>query len=246
MDTNKSIKRSLQLYDPVGKQSERDFEQVGLSPMDPPEAYAPPNLEAISAVEMHPFLAHLATEHTKLTEALDTLEGVLSDVKSNGFSTQADHAIMRFLEVFDHDFVPHSQEEEDLLFPLLHTRLVEDGEHSKGGKTVTTAVHVMCNEHRLALQHASVMMNFVRMGTCLPDERSAQMVIDAGLREAEKLVELLRLHMFREDNIVFVSAQRLISKAELDGFCARSKRGAAKAASGEEVTDEWHEHPHEH
>ncbi|MCC6850271.1 MAG: hemerythrin domain-containing protein [Deltaproteobacteria bacterium] len=210
----------LKTIDPVRRQAELGTESTGLSPMDPPEAFAPPGLEPIPPAELHPFLRRLGEEHARLTEALDGLETVLQEVGTSGFTTNVDHAVMRFLEVFDRDFVSHSREEEAVLFPPLHQRLIDDGEHSRG-ETVTTAVDVMCGEHLKAVQLAAVVLNLLRVGSCLPDERSARIVIGAALREAENLIELLRLHMFREDNIVFASAQRLLSTAELDAMARR-------------------------
>jgi hemerythrin-like domain-containing protein len=43
-------------------------------------------------------------------------------------------------------------------------------------------------------------------------------LLDAALEQAKNLGELLRLHVFREDNIVFPLAHSLISRAEFDGM----------------------------
>lgn len=45
-------------------------------------------------------------------------------------------------------------------------------------------------------------------------------VLDAALEQGKNLVELLRLHVFREDSIVFPLAHRLISTAEFDSLQA--------------------------
>lgn len=212
----------LKTNDPVRRQPARGVELDGLSPMDPPEAFAPPGLEPIPATELHPVLRRLCSEHANLAGALDAVEAVLRDVRDTGFTTEADHALMRFLEVVDRDFVPHSREEEAALFPLLRRRLIADGEHSRGA-TVTTPVDVMRDEHLRAVQLAAVVLNLLRVGSALPDERSARVVVGAALREAENLIELLRLHLFREDNIVFAAAQRLLSVAELDGLATATE-----------------------
>ncbi len=244
------LRRARNADDPLTKQPERGVEQAGLSPMDPPDAYHPPGLADSDPESFHPYLRLLMQEHTRLMTALEEVEGVLQAAKTEGFSRATDLALMRFLEVVDGEFIGHSQEEERLLFPLLHQRLIADGEHSRGGEGLTTAIDVMHAEHLKAVQHAAVTLNLIRLGVSLPEERSARVVIGAGLREAENLVELLRLHLFREDNIVFPAAQRLLSTEELEGLHearALSQRGH----HGHDHHDHHghghhhHHHPHE-
>lgn len=216
-------RQSLKIIDPVERQPEEGFGQDGMSPMDPPEAYEPPGTEKIALEDLHPFLRALTDDHARLEAQLELLETALLAVKESGFTREADHAVMRFLSFFDHEFIPHSQLEEAALFPLLKERLIADGEHSQGSEKVTTGVDVMLREHLKSVQSAAVVLNLLRLGSVLPDQRSAFIVIDAALKEAENLIELLRLHMFREDNIVFGQAQRLLSSPELDAM-PRPKR----------------------
>jgi len=61
-------------------------------------------------------------------------------------------------------------------------------------------------------------VNFLGLVFRLPDERSGMIVLDAALEQGKNLVELLRLHVFREDNVVFPLAHRLISRAEFDAM----------------------------
>lgn len=238
----------LNAVDPLTKQAERGIEHEGMSPMDPPEAYAPPGLDGVALADLHPFLRNLGDEHVQFSKELDTIEEVIQSVQVNGFSMAADRAIMTFLEALDRDFVPHSQEEELALFPLLNERLIADGEHSKGA-TMTTAVDVMRDEHLKAVQLAAVILNFIRIASVLPDEESALIVVNAALREVTNLVELLRLHMFREDNIVFASANRLISTAALDTMAANGRHERslkALAREGGRGHDHAHDHGHGH
>ena len=80
----------------------------------------------------------------------------------------------------------------------------------------------MREEHAKALQLAAVVVNFLGLVFRLPDERSGLIVLDAALEQGKNLVELLRLHIFREDNVVFSLAHRLISTAEFDQMQART------------------------
>lgn len=234
----------LKIIDPVERQPVEGTASTGLSPMDPPEAYAPPGLDSVPLEKMHPFLQHLSSDHAELTKALDTIEDVLQSVKTEGFSMASDRALMRFLQSVDQSFIPHSRQEELILFPLLEKRMLERGEHSKGSP-VTTPVDVMRDEHMKVLQLASVVLNLIRVASILPDEKSAMLVVDMAVREATSLVEVLRLHMFREDNIVFSSACRMISAAEFDEMQARRMK-AHRHHEHEHGHDHGHEHGHEH
>ena len=80
----------------------------------------------------------------------------------------------------------------------------------------------MEDEHAKAMQLAAVVVNFLGLVFRLPDERSAMIVLDTALEQGKNLVELLRLHVFREDNVVFSLAHRLIFRAEFDEMQSRA------------------------
>ena len=109
----------------------------------------------------------------------------------------------------------HSRREEFALFPKLNERLIESGEHGRA-EVVTTAVDLMVDEHVQALQIAAVVVNFLGLVFRLPDENSKLIVLDAALEKGKSLVEILRLHIFREDNIVFSFAHRLLTTDEFE------------------------------
>ncbi len=45
--------------DPLRRMVEKDSGQEAFSPMDPPDAYSPPGLEALDYEDMHPYLQGL-------------------------------------------------------------------------------------------------------------------------------------------------------------------------------------------
>ena len=47
----------------------------GLSPMDPPDAYAPPNIEPVPAEALHPFLRKFRDEHVPFMQRTERLRG---------------------------------------------------------------------------------------------------------------------------------------------------------------------------
>ena len=93
--------------------------------------------------------------------------------------------------------------------------------HGRRGN-VPTATELMEDEHAKAMQLAAVPLNFLGLVFRLTDERSAKIFLDAALEQGKHLIELLRLHVFHEDNIVFPLAHRLIAAAEFDSLQARA------------------------
>ncbi|MCC7406113.1 MAG: hemerythrin domain-containing protein [Bdellovibrionales bacterium] len=201
--------------DPLKKQAEHGATGNDFSPMAPPDAYAPPAMDKVSAEEMHPFLRQFVEEHATFIEELKRFEEALLNARRNGITKELYQRLTHFFGWFDRDFIRHSRREEVTLFPLLRRRLISNGEHGKGEKP-ETGVDLMDDDHVKAVQTASVILNFLELALRLPDERSRLLVFDAALEQGVSLAEMLRLHIFREDNILFASAHRLISSSEFD------------------------------
>ena len=212
----------LNRLDPVRKQAERGMDSgSGLSPMDPPDAYAPPRTEPVSPAQMHPFLRQFVNEHVPFLQELTAFEDTITSIQKTGYSKEADTRLRHFFNFFDEAFIHHHRREEATLFPLLHERLIAAGEHSQG-EVAATAIDLMQDEHTKAVQLAAVILNFMGLAFRFPDERTRLIVLDAALEQGKVLVELLRLHVFREDNLVFALAHRLISAAEFDQMQSRA------------------------
>jgi hemerythrin-like domain-containing protein len=209
--------------DPLKRMVEKESTQEEFSPMDPPEAFNPPNLDKVEYADMHPYLQMLMDEHRAAVEVLNTFETVLLDIRQNGVSREADKQLRDFFEYFDNHIVGHNRKEEKALFPLLRRRLLESGEHGRGAEAVT-GVDVLEDDHAEALQLAAVVFNFFALASRLPDAASRAVVMDAALEQGKSLVELLKLHIFREDNVVFVQAHRLIDKTELDAMLLENRQ----------------------
>ena len=204
----------LHRIDPLRKQAERGLDSArGLSPMDPPDAYAPSGMEPVPINALHPFLRQFREEHVAFMEELNAVEAAILSIQKCGYTKESDAKLRHFFHYLDQEFTPHSRREEAALFPLLRERLIESGEHGSGSARAT-ATDVMEDEHAKAMQLAAVVVNFLGLVFRLPDERSGMIVLDAALAQGKNLVELLRLHVFREDNVVFPLAHRLISQAE--------------------------------
>ena len=59
-------------------------------------------------------------------------------------------------------------------------------------------------------------LNFLGLAFRFPDQQTRLIVLDAALEQAKFLVELLRLHVFREDNVIFPLAQQLLTPTEFE------------------------------
>ena len=49
----------------------------------------------------------------------------------------------------------------------------------------------------------------------LPDQNSRMIVLDLAIEQSMAMIELLRLHIYREDHIVFDLAQQHLTEQEL-------------------------------
>lgn len=211
MDTH-----TLQQIDRLQAQPESGVAGTAISPMDPPNAFAPPaSADQIPLEALHPVLRQLREEHTALLEEITRFEAAILAIQQEGYTKTHDLALRHFFHCFEHDFIPHSRREDAQLFPLLHARLVESGEHAIATDP-TTAVDLMEDDHVKAVQLAAVVVNFLGLAFQLPDDASRLIVLDAALEQGKNLVELLRLHIFREDHILFPMAHRLITADEFD------------------------------
>ena len=207
---------SLKRMDPVKKQAMRNsLEQEGMSPMDPPDAYAPPNTPSVSLEEMHPYLRQLVAEHQPLLGEIDNFENVILSIQKIGYTKAADTQLRHFLNFFDEEFIAHNRREEATLFPLLRRRLLATAEHGSGDAP-QTPVDLMQDEHTKAAQLAAVILNFLGLAFRFSDEKTRLTILDAALEQSKFLVELLRLHVFREDNLIFPLAHQLITAAEFE------------------------------
>jgi hemerythrin-like domain-containing protein len=205
----------LQTTDPLKRMVEKQSEQEEFSPMDPPDAYSPPGGEAIPYEKMPPFLQKLMDEHNAGLKELDAFEKVLMQLQKQGLKPdkQVDAGLRRFFSFLDEHIVPHNLKEEKILFPLLQKRLLEKGEHSQG-QYPKTAVDMLEDDHIKLTQLAAVTFNFLGLAARLPDAASRAITLDAALEQGKALVELLRLHIFREDNVVFSLAVKHFTQDE--------------------------------
>ena len=209
--------KKLQKNDPVKKQSEKGLEDTEHSPMDPPSAYEQPG--KVEFDKMDKPIQTFVEEHKNALLQVDAFEKALVQFKSSGYKVdqKINEVFGSFFKFFDEELLPHNDKEEKVLFPILNKKLIEAGEHSKG-ETKLTAIDVMEDDHVKFIQLGALSFNFLGLATRLKDEASKMFVLDTAYENARELVELLKLHIYREDYTLFPLAQKYLSKEEFDAI----------------------------
>lgn len=195
----------------------KDLEETELSPFDPPNAYKPLNVETVPYDKMHPFLKNLIDEHEAFTNVLIGFETALINWKKNNwnFNSEIDYGLKQFFTFFDERVPLHNQKEEKKLFPLLHKKLIESGEHNAIDSSLT-GINLMEDEHIKVAQAAAIVFNFLGLGSRLPDKLSQEITFEAAYQQGMAIIETMKLHIFREENILFPQAMKLFTLSEFE------------------------------
>ncbi|MDD3558702.1 MAG: hemerythrin domain-containing protein [Melioribacteraceae bacterium] len=204
----------MKLSDPIQRFVEKESGD-DLSPFEPPDAFDPQNIEPVPYEELHPFLKMLADEHTAFSDFLNGFEEALINWRENNwqFDEEIDEKFKNFFEFFDEKVPVHNQKEEKELFPLLNKKLIEIGEHNSKDSTLT-GISIMEDEHIKVAQAAAIVFNFLGLGSRLPDQRSKDITFQAAFEQGIAIIETMKLHIFREENILFSQAMKLFDKEE--------------------------------
>ncbi len=108
----------------------------------------------------------------------------------------------------------HNNNEDKTIFADLNMILHNKEEYSIGSKK--TVVDFMEEDHIKMLQLAAISFNLFGLITRIPDESSSLVILDLAVEQSKALIEMLKLHIFREDNVVFPIANKYLSTAVLD------------------------------
>jgi len=216
--TEKSIKMKLKEQDPIIRNAEKgDIEE--LSPMDPPEAFDKNRAIDIEYKDLNPNLQELCDEHKEAIEKCEAFEKAMIEFKERGFyiTREINDAFNAFFVAFDEKIMPHNRKEEKGLFPVLQKRLLESGEHSTGDNP-HTPVDLMEDDHVKMIQLATLSFNFLGLAMRLKDKNDIAVTFDIAYNNGKELAELLKLHIYREDHVIFPLAQQLLTTEELNNF----------------------------
>jgi hemerythrin-like domain-containing protein len=206
--------KNLNKQDPLKRMVERQQETEEFSPMDPPDAFQPPDLDRVKHEDMHPLIQSLMGDHKDCNRAVTEFENTLNSLHSEGFSKSTLDGINNFFSYFDESVIEHNRKEDDTIFVVLNKILHKKEEFSKTtGKTV---VDLMEDDHIRMLQLAAISFNLFGLVTRIPDEGSRIVILDLAVEQSKALIEMLKLHIFREDNVVFPMANKYLSTEVLD------------------------------
>lgn len=193
------------------------------SPMDPPEAYKPPAMKAVPYNKLHPALLLFIDEHKTTMIKIDELEATLLEIKKEGINRERNKKLGEFFEFLDDKIVLHNLKEERVLFPFIHDRMIDNGEHGTG-PIPDTAIDMLENDHIKMMELATLTFSLMGISSRLTDPVSIALLIDTAVEQGLSLVELLRLHIFREDNVVFPLAHKYLMVNDYEKITLQMKK----------------------
>ncbi|MCF6347333.1 MAG: hemerythrin domain-containing protein [Flavobacteriaceae bacterium] len=208
--------KNLNKQDPIKRMVERQNKTEEFSPMDPPDAFQPPALDEVKYEDMHPIIQLLIDEHKDCNDAISTFENTLNSLHTNGFSKNTLEEINDFFSFFDDFVIEHNRKEDNTIFADLNIILHQKEEFSIGTKK--TVVDLMEDDHIKMLQLAAISFNLFGLVTRIPDQNSGMVILDLAIEQSKALIEILKLHIFREDNVVFPMANNYLSTKALDAM----------------------------
>jgi len=208
--------KNLNKQDPLKRMVERQNKTEEFSPMDPPDAFQPPALDEVKYEDMHPLIQVLIDEHKDCNDAIAAFESTLNSLHAEGFSKNTLEGINDFFSFFDDFIIEHNRKEDDTIFADLNKILHKKEEFSTGAEK--TVVDLMEDDHIKMLQLAAISFNLFGLITRIPDEGSGMVILDLAVEQSKALIEMLKLHIFREDNVVFPIANNYLSTKVLDAM----------------------------
>jgi len=170
--------------------------------------------------DLHP-VDELMDEHRLIERVLDAMEARLNEARSAGFQAEFFEQALDFFANFADG--RHHYKEEQALFPALRDK----GVPVEGGP-----IGVMLHEH----DQGRACLKGIR--DCLPAARAGSTdAIEAVLAYAGEYIQMLRRHIWKEDNVLFRMASQVLSAGEVEGL-----RNRFREASNPQLTDEVRNH----
>ncbi|MCC7231582.1 MAG: hemerythrin domain-containing protein [Bacteroidia bacterium] len=203
---------------------EKDAEDVQVySPMDPPDAYKPQGVDPVPYEELHPLLQLFMDEHQNTLKKIAEFEQNLLQIKKEGINRDSNKKLGEFFAFLDDKIVMHNLKEERVLFPFIHDRMIDHGEHGTG-PVPDTAVDMLENDHIKMMELGTLTFSLMGLASRITDRVSYLLIIDTAIEQGLSLVELLRLHIFREDNVVFPLAHKYLSQKDYEDITGQMKK----------------------
>ncbi|GIV27240.1 MAG: hypothetical protein KatS3mg027_1054 [Bacteroidia bacterium] len=205
--------------DKIKRIVEKSAQDEGMSPMSPPDYFnAPSKIEEIPYDQLPSPIKKLVDEHKVAIEQLEKFQNALVEFKESGFkyTPELSKTFKEFFEFFDNELIPHHQKEDKFLFPVLEKYLLKSGEHSKymSNNQYETSVDVMEDDHLKMLQVGALIFNLLGIYVRIPDTVSRNLIADFVFNKGMELIDLLRVHIYQEENILFPQSVKFLSEEE--------------------------------
>jgi len=149
-------------------------------------------------VELAEGLALLVGEHVPLREKIDGLLSLTLQLKSSKSNTEKAVELKNKVSEFKGKLVPHSEREEEILFPMLGTYI----------GTESGPIVMMEYEHEQAHSLIDSFLEKAEGSELFPEE------IKADAEKIEKACNLLKEHFSKEELVLYPMAERMLSADE--------------------------------
>lgn len=143
----------------------------------------------------------LMNEHQHGLRELDKMLASSRELKSGGFSVETYEKLRAATRFINEDIRAHNQNEEDALFPAMEAKTGSGG-----------PVAVMKSEH---LQLWSALDKLETELTDLLNDTASQQRIARVAELSAFIHDLLRNHIFKEDNILYPMAREILTQEEI-------------------------------
>ena len=194
-----------------------DKNSIGKSfPFEPTNAYDHQNIARVEYENYHPFIKELIDEHKKMTLVLNNFEMSLIDWRINDweFKETINEKFKSFFTLIKEKVPIHNKKEDKVLLPLLNKKLIELCDQNFLNCELT-GNDLIVDEHLKIEQAASIVFNLLDIGLSLFDKQSKEITFAAVFEQGLAIVETIKLHIYREENILFPQSMKLLNWNEI-------------------------------
>lgn len=142
----------------------------------------------------------LVKEHDEAIESLSRLEHATEHIRTVGFSFEAFTQISKALRYIGIEIKHHNEKEEKYLFPLLER-------------------HTSSLQKELREEHRELRRMYGKLSECVEDVEEGRIyatTVRDLLDASRALIDHLRSHIAKENNMLFPMAKRLLTKVEFE------------------------------
>lgn len=150
---------------------------------------------------MNRFIRKLLTEHEHGLVQLGFLDDATQRMNKKGFSEEDFRIVKKSSAFISHEVRLHSESEEINLFPLLEKHLSQNG-----------PTQVMRVEHRLLWDRLNKFNKSIEM---VENDKNNLEFLKSLRSNAQQIVGLLSEHIYKENNILFPMAEKILTENEL-------------------------------